>query len=277
MRSEHSPARPPVVTPRPPIGTGTTFAIANINPGTISTHTVQSFMAALHIFHYRDAPPDQLLPDDPYMAMLSFTHSGPYLDDGRNKAVQRTLADTDAEVILFVDSDVEFTPDDIRKLFRHDFTQNPVIAGYYRNLFADGWSPVVYWKQTPDPDNLKRGWLNEPSPDGGYYSELAPIGDDGWDMLIPIPDTDGLLACHVVGAGFLAIHRSLLDEMFAKYGRPCPWFAEAIDTTRLIHMGEDTTFCMRVYELGYNVAVDPTIGLAHTKSIHISSNPKVEV
>lgn len=250
-----------------PTSPARTFAIANINPGEIKATTVQSMLSALDAFHYNRVALD------PYMSNLILTHSGPYLDDGRNKCVQRFLNDTTADILLFLDSDVECTPAHIRRILAHDYTLTPVVSGYYRSLFADGWSPVVYWMQQPDPNNLRPGWINDLATDGTLMPEMAPIGDNGWDMLPSIPNTLGLKQAHVVGAGFLAISRTLLTLMGERYKRPCPWFAEAIDTNRLVHMGEDTTFCARVYEMGSIIAVDPTIGLCHTKPIAISPNP----
>lgn len=235
----------------------TRFAILNINPSNVWTVFMESCFHAMHEFHYNWTEES----GDPFCTNLCLTHSGPYLDDGRNKAVERALDRTDADIFLFVDSDVAFTPNDIRLLMSHDFDAHPVIAGSYRNLFATGWSPVVYTHRSLDPD----------TPVGGAM-DLNPIGDDGWDLLWPIDDDENLRGCHVVGAGFLAITRDMLDTLGKKYGKPCPWFAEAISQDRT-HLGEDTTFCLRVLEEGIEVCVDPRITLAHVKPILIAGKP----
>lgn len=231
------------------------FALLNINGGDVRTTFMQSIIAANDAFHYnRDE-------SDPKLDGLILTHSGPYLDDGRNKCVERALAHEstcESDIFFFIDSDVEFTPDDIRKVLSHDFDKYPVVAGTYRNVFAPpvGWSPVVYTYRTFDG--------TEPS----GAADLNPIGDDGWDLLKPVEDDDNLKLCIVVGAGFLAIKRELLVTMGQTFGTPCPWFAEPI-THDKVHLGEDTGFCLRVLGLGHPIAVDPRVRLTHTKPIAI--------
>lgn len=249
----------------------TTFVLGNINAGNIGTPSVQSLIVGLKYFHYRDWAGDETfdsLHDVPHMQGVILHLTGPYLDDGRNFVVTRFLNEFDtADVLVFFDSDVEFTPTDILDLLSHDFDKYPIIAGAYRNLFNNtiatypnaGWSPVIYWPH-----------------ENGNGRELLPIGDEGWHLLPPTDDPN-LLHTNVVGAGFLAIHRRVLDHMGSVFGTPCPWFAEPI-TPDLIHLGEDTGFCQRAIGLGYPVVVDSRIRLNHTKSISISGlNPPAKV
>lgn len=249
----------------------TTFALGNINSGSVCTPTVQSLLLAAKYFHYRDWAGDERfdpLHDVPTMSTVILHMGGPYLDDGRNIVVAKFLSECDSDILIFVDSDVEFSPFDILRLLDHDYDKYPIISGAYRNLFSNtistypnpGWSPVVYLPH-----------------ENGNGRELMPIGDDGWHLL-PTTDDPNLYHANVVGAGFLAIHRRVLDHMGSVFGTPCPWFAEPI-TPDLIHLGEDTGFCQRAIGLDYPVVVDERIRLNHTKSISISglTPPTVKV
>src|SRR5690606_12521672 len=62
-----------------------------------------------------------------------------------------------------------------------------------------------------------------------------------------------------VGTGFLLIHRSVLEMMRWFYAAPQPWFAEltvpmrdaSTSRDRILgtHLGEDLTFCRRLWAL----------------------------
>lgn len=230
------------------------FAILNINPGSVHTTFMESLLIAMDRFYYDRHP------GEPKLDGVILTHSGPYLDDGRNKCVQKAMnadATSESDVYIFIDSDVRWDEEDILMLLDHDFTKYPVIAGSYRNVFNTGWSPVVY---------THRSLIEGESPTGAM--DLNPIGDDGWHLLDGTDD-ENLKSCIVVGAGFLAIQREALVKLGEVHGRPCPWFAEVISEDRT-HLGEDTTFCLRMLDLGYPITVDPRIRLTHTKSIAIS-------
>lgn len=231
------------------------FAILNINPGVVQTTFMESLMIAMDRFYY-----DRKV-GEPKLDGVILTHSGPYLDDGRNKAIEKAMnadATSQSDIYLFVDSDVQFDIDDVLHILAHDFTYYPVIAGSYRNIFNGGWSPVIY---------THRSLIEGEEPTGAM--DLNPIGDDGWHLLDDCDDDENLKTCHVAGAGFLAISRDFLVKLGEVHGKPCPWFAEAISQDRT-HLGEDTTFCLRVFDLGYRVAVDPRIRLSHTKPLAIS-------
>ncbi|HUO47992.1 MAG TPA: hypothetical protein VMU09_04080 [Acidimicrobiales bacterium] len=119
---------------------------------------------------------------------LRFQESGPYVDNARNRLVERFL-DTDCDRLLMVDSDISFLPADITRLADDDLD---VVSGVYYNFFDGVLTPVL--KLLPD----------------------TPAADE------PLLEVAG------TGAGFLMISRSLLEKMAPVYGQPCPWFFEPI-------------------------------------------------
>src|SRR5687768_3368194 len=102
--------------------------LANINRGQVSSAFMMNAIASLQA--------------DVIHGMV-VVESGPYLDDGRNKAVANALQLPDWEYLLFIDSDVEFSPEHVTGLFAPgpDCFRPSVIAGVYYNPFDDGLHP----------------------------------------------------------------------------------------------------------------------------------------
>ncbi len=209
--------------------------------------------------------------------------SGPYLDSGRNRAVANCLTQPpDAwEWLLFIDSDVEFTPEHIATLFSPytytpeseyplSATTHPLIAGIYANPFndevpgeeegADRIGPVAY------------EWVSVTNLAG----ELAGIPTETFRRLsrkslaaLPSVDDHHEDVCGVaaVGTGFMGIHRSFLTHMESEYAQPLPWFEEPVHNG--IHYGEDMGFCLRLMDMGYPVLVHRGVTPLHHKTIKL--------
>lgn len=228
--------------------------------------------------------------------------SGPYLDAGRNKALANGFRVTTDGIhdlphshplawdwFLFIDSDIEFTEEHIVTLFeptRHaafDPLTYPVISGVYVNPFDDEgvpgegddengghaghFGPVVYeWTTRTDLLGNRNGIPTETFRrlSRKALATLPPV-DEPWNP----PSPDGASpspVCKVaaVGAGFLAIHVSLLQEMQRTYPEPMVWFDEPI--VNEVHYGEDFGFALRVMELGYPVLVNRACTPLHHKT-----------
>ena len=226
--------------------------LANINRGQVSSAFM---MGAI-----------QSLQADVIHGMV-VVESGPYLDDGRNKVVANALQLPDWEWLLFVDSDIEFQPHHITTLLEgyvdgsHNLDECPVIAGVYVNPFDDGLhadnvGPVVY------------EW-------GDYHGIGAEEGMESFRRLSreQLADRVGEYAdypvCRVdaVGTGFLALHRSLLLTMQAKFEPPLIWFHEPV--VGGVHFGEDMGFCLRLRDLGYPVLVNRACTPIHHKTMKL--------
>lgn len=172
--------------------------------------------------------------------------TGPYLDDGRNACVQTFLADHDTDWLVFADADVEFSRSDLVHLL---YTAQ-----------SEGWHVLSGAYCTPlegDPRNTftvayRNHRINGPG------AQLVALENSevvaGVDA-IPVD---------VVGMGFCAISRPILQYMAQFYDPPCPWFFEPIaDET---HHGEDVGFCLRLRALGVEIGLHRGVRVNHYKT-----------
>ncbi len=242
--------------------------IANINRGTISSATAMGFISAL---------------TSGAAVTILCAESGPYLDSGRNRAIANALvAQQPWEWLLWIDSDIEFTPDNIRALlspYTESLTSGinlspsgyPLIGGVYVNPFDDGGvageengdhiGPVVYeWVTRDDLHGEKAGVPTD------TFRRLSRKSLEALPGL-RFPD-DPIIEVDCVGTGFLAMHRSLLTRMEDIYAQPLPWFDEPVRDG--IHYGEDMGFCLRVMDMGYPVLVNRAVTVLHHKTIKLT-------
>lgn len=178
--------------------------------------------------------------DGPAVIAETLLHTyGPYLDDGRNIVVEGFLDQCESDILLFVDSDIAWTPNHVREIEAAIHPEvSPVVGGLYYSGF-----PVVYRWGTNDE---KVPTLISLTPD-----ELAE-GDNG-----------EMVKVDAIGTGFLGIHRDLLVSMREHFGAPQPWFAE--ETYHGVHHGEDFTFAIRLAELGIPLFCLPKTRVTHYK------------
>jgi hypothetical protein len=139
--------------------------------------------------------------------------------------------------LLWIDSDIMFTPDDVFKLYHSD---KDIITGAY--IIGNG-EVTVY------PEEGKKGFS---------ISEILEMDKE------PVK---------VSGAGFGFI--CVKSGVFEKLSRP--WFqsteAEAELNGKMIKfqiMGEDISWCKRVRNLGYDIWFDPTVKLIHQKTMKLT-------
>lgn len=72
---------------------------------------------------------------------------------GRNAAVAHFLTDTDATHLLFVDSDIEFNPEDVFKLLQAD--KEVVCAGYAQKWLREDYIQRVFQRNQVPPNPLE--------------------------------------------------------------------------------------------------------------------------
>ena len=150
------------------------------------------------------------------------------LDRARNEICERFL-ETKAEWLLFIDADMQFKPQDIRKLLLSAHpTKRPVVGG------------LCFKLQGMNPE---------------YGPVLVPtIFKDS----APVMDYSGMQRCDATGAAFLLIHRSVLRRMKTN------WFSYHSSQE---HISEDWAFCNRLGELGIPLYVNTEVKIGHQKSI----------
>lgn len=229
--------------------------IGNINPGALSLGFVTSLMETMGQNDPLDKNGFKLI------EQVIMRRSGPYLDQGRNYVCQSFL-ETECDWLLFIDSDISWTRENIEKLVASAHPKyKPVVSGvYYSNFGATDTSkggvlPVVYrWGYKEDPVG------------GPTYTFVNDNWKDGeW------PD-DRLFKVDSFGAGFLLIHRSILEEMIGRYGFPAPWFL--CQVVKDVMMGEDHLFCLRVAHMGHSLYVHTGVQVGHHKGTDLSGGTK---
>lgn len=149
----------------------------------------------------------------------------------RNTCAKRFL-ETDYEKLLFIDADIEFTPEDVAKLWNMN---EKICVGVYR-------------MKRPGSDYA--AWV-----DGKLVHDL--------DMPDPI-EVD------YAGTGFMMIDREVFMKMRETYherehedgaGSSFAWFDPRVEDG--IYLSEDYAFCKDVRKMGYKVIMDPSIRLIH--------------
>jgi hypothetical protein len=206
------------------------------------------------------------LPADPWVIIPN----GPYMDQGRNRTTFAALASTQTEWLLSIDDDVEFTPYDVADLIAWATSHNIHVAGGIYPSPHDGKNFAVAYRHDPTslgPDGL---------PDG--YIDLTVEEIDAMD-----PNDPATCTVAAVGPGFLLVHRAVYELMRFVYAPPQPWFAELtvpmpdprdeMEATIGTHLGEDLTFCRRLWAIGIPVHVHPAIRLVHYKTLGVAIPP----
>jgi hypothetical protein len=245
------------------------YSVANINPGSVRSEFMLSVFNLTTEERKRRQTDDPSVPRVRFNAFYAESRHGPYLDDGRNMCVQWFLNHDDADYLLFIDSDIVFTPDQPYQLIQAMFDQGVTLAtGVYYSVnvhpVISGITALVYeWGNNPHMRHLDS---DEPVRD---LIPKAPVHIDAYypqDKLHPVDSA---------GAGFLAIHRSVLIDMrdAARVGDPTPWFAELVIDG--IHMLEDHVFCLRAASLNHRPHVLPCLELGHIKPLVVRPDRNV--
>ena len=159
------------------------------------------------------------------------TLSGTYEN---NIVEQRPLdGNVDYDKILWIDSDITFTAEDAMKLIQ---SEKDIVSGAY--LLSGG--------DVPAYPRL----LGAPYVHSDIVNMTEPVKVD---------------AC---GFGFLAVKKGVFESLTR------PWFQSALaktdDGIEFPILGEDLSWCKRVGDLGYEIWLDPSVKLVHTKMMKIT-------
>jgi hypothetical protein len=165
--------------------------------------------------------------------------AGLYIHMNRNNVVREFLAAGDAEWLLFVDTDIVFTPAQVEELLSYSAPHRRILAALYFTWSKSLKRLIPYWFASLEPPTIA---------DISATAEAIPLA-----------------AC---GMGFTAIHRTVLMTMQElRSGDPAPWFGH----DRVATLGgtyealEDITFCLRAKAAGFQTWGVP-IDVDHVKS-----------
>lgn len=229
---------------------GGTVQIAYLHPGQVSHSWHMSLMNAiaydksvgLNVFDH---------------APLAVSCSGPNsLVEGRNFAATHFLDKTDAEWLMFIDTDMGFEADAIeRLLLAADADLRPVVGGLCFALKHMG------------PDG-KGGFVVRPIPTLFMWAKTRDQGFGFANRFRYPPET--LVQVAGTGAAFLLIHRSVLVRIRAAEGGDT-WF-NFIQYQDGMQVSEDLSFCYRVGQLALPVFVHTGIKVSHHKEFWLSED-----
>lgn len=150
--------------------------------------------------------------------------------------ITRGFLDTEFERLFFIDADIEFTPDDVAKLWNMD---TDIAVGIY---------PMK---------RLDRDW----------YA--------AWHKGELVQDLDrftGPIEVDYAGTGFMMIHRRVFEKMKeawpekthaeSDYQNCFLWFDPRLSPDGW-YMSEDYAFCVDARSLGFKIMADPSVRLIH--------------
>lgn len=157
----------------------------------------------------------------------------------RNLLVKDML-DAGSDYLMFIDSDINFEPDDIFRLMAWaQDSKKGIVAG------------------VPRVRDVKKT----------YIADLDH--DENGDLTM---NAMGLVRGKRVATAFMLIQRSVITDMMSAnpdwnyFDKRCGKEVPALFDFKLTaegYIGEDFLFCDRTRELGYEVWIDPTIALGH--------------
>lgn len=213
-----------------------TVAIGWLHPGQVSGYFCESLVATL----LWDVSQEQLGVRPRRIRNLYQEWSSANVSEPRNRIVTKFLERDDAEWLLFIDSDMAWTPEAFERLIDcADVDSRPIVGGLCFGMMAGRPAPTIY--------------------------HLADL--DGQITTVRVNDypRDELVHCAATGAAFLLIHRRVLEAMAEQqFNAGFPWFQET--ELRGSPVGEDITFCVRAGILGIPIHVNTAVKIGHHKS-----------
>ena len=153
---------------------------------------------------------------------------------GRNEMAQENVNRTNADYLMWIDSDMQFPPYGVTRLIGYGLD---IVGGVYFRKAADARPLVLRFNEA------------------GLFEEFTevPRGE--------LFEVDG------IGTGFLLIRRRVIEaftpEVTKEYGTP---FGIGKGPTGR-EEGEDLSFCRRAKLLGFKIWADPSIPLGHIGKI----------
>jgi len=158
------------------------------------------------------------------------TPTGCYIHQLREFICMMALEER-ASHVMFIDSDMIFTPDSIRKLLNHN---KEIIGGDYHYKMSDKVSVTKL-----DPKKIDLEFIEEKNGEKRFATKRP----------------DYPVVVDAVGTGFMLIKTEALKKI------PKPWFWYELKNGQMI--GEDVYFCRHAAKHGVEVWCDPTLQIGH--------------
>lgn len=156
--------------------------------------------------------------------------------------------------ILWIDSDISFSPQDVENLVSHDVD---IVSGCVKvdhNTFA-----LRYFGRFDRPDGSGYEYSSEVC-EMKLNAEGQPF--DAFDMWQKTRNEDGLIEVDGCGGAFLCVKAGVYESM------EFPWYRVGMkDGIGQLSLSEDMAFCVRAKEAGYKIWADPMVRPVHDKPV----------
>jgi hypothetical protein len=161
--------------------------------------------------------------------------SDSYVDRAKN-ALLMSFYESDCDKLLLIDSDLEWTPDDVVRMMKHDVD---LVCGTY--------------------------------PAKGAYEQYCGTHYSDSRGYPKVDVKTGLIDADFVPSGFMLISRSCVERLFKAY-ECCTYYNGDVKQIALFetcaerfaqYRGEDKAFCMKWLQIGGKIWLEPNLSLTH--------------
>ncbi|MBN2407269.1 MAG: hypothetical protein JXJ19_06195 [Elusimicrobia bacterium] len=144
----------------------------------------------------------------------------------------------DYEYIMWIDSDIIFTPQQMIRLLSHD---KDIVSGVYMMDGGEYFAAVKDW----DEKYFKK-----------YGSFRFLTSED-------IKNSGNLLEVSYAGMGFMLVKKGVFESLTYPWFRPLEKRIGKITDFTM----EDVSFCLRARDKGFKVYIDPRVRVGHDKKV----------
>lgn len=178
------------------------------------------------------------------------------LPEQRNRACAFLLDESQADWLLFIDSDMGFDEDAVYRLVEAaDPVDRPVVGG------------LCFGLRKVESD-LRGGWRTQPFP---TIYDWKPNDEGKFGFVIRYDYTPNCVTrAAATGAAMLLIHRDILGKLRTTYGDT--WFDRGRMEPGEGLMGEDIAFCARLGRAGVPLFVHTGVGTTHLKPVWVDED-----
>lgn len=165
--------------------------------------------------------------------VISMTRGQP-IDQARNVLVEQALK-SNAEYVLFIDSDVVIPPMAIQRMISHN---QDIVSGVYY-VRHDPITPAVWMESADLP---------------GKYNPVTAMTENA------------LIEVHAIGMGCCLIHRRVFDHLQK------PYFKWTVSDDGESGVSEDFHFCRIAREAGFHIYIDTGVQCEHLSNAVVTRN-----
>lgn len=200
----------------------------------------------------------------------------------RNVLLAYFLNTEDYTHLMFIDADIEFSVEDILKLYVAD--KDVVVGAYPKKGVA--WQRIKDQMSLPDSSQKTLSDKEIAAYGSDYAINFKFLNRENKTIAVE----NGLIKLHDAGTGFMMIKREAIIKLLKAYpeikynndvamsndlgGNFYALFDTMIDPIDRRYLSEDYTFCRRWQDIGGDIWLDPTISLNHYGHFCFQGNPQ---